>query len=342
MSTDNNRIRPRTIDIHCHLHTEAAEALVNETVPAEKRPRHRDTNAFTAEVTKTMNQKVYPQLTSVEQRLIDMDATGIDVQVLATTTNQYYYWTDPELGQATSRIINDHIAAIVSRVPNRFVGLATLPMQSPDFAVEELERAVKQLGLRGMVVGSNIAGEDISGQRFRKVFAKAEELDVVIFLHPFNFAGGPRMSDHHLVNIIGNPLESTIAIAHLIFDGVLEEFPNLKICIAHGGGFLPAYLGRADHAHAVRPDCRTVIERAPSHYLKRLYFDTLVFTHHQLEYLVAQFGAEHILLGTDYPYDMRDEDPVGFVQGSPNLSAEDKAAVSGGNAAFLLKLLPRR
>jgi aminocarboxymuconate-semialdehyde decarboxylase len=183
-----------------------------------------------------------------------------------------------------------------------------------------------------------VAGEDLSGERFRKIFARIEELGMLIFMHPTGFPEARRFADHYLVNVIGNPLDSTVAVHHLIFGGVLHAHPNLKLVIAHGGGYLPAYSGRIDHAAAARPDCCEQIHRMPTEYLKRLYFDTIVFTHHQLEYLVDQYGADHVLMGTDYPADMGEIDPIGFVEGAAGLDDGERRAILGRNAARLLNI----
>ncbi|MBI3513814.1 MAG: amidohydrolase family protein, partial [Proteobacteria bacterium] len=165
-----------------------------------------------------------------------------------------------------------------------------------------------------------------------------QELDVVIFMHPGGFTQGQRLSDHYFINVIGNPLDSTVAVSHLIFGGVLDAYPKLKIVVAHGGGYLPAYSGRMDHAHGARSDCRRCIAKKPTSYLKKLYFDTIVFTDDQLEYLVRRWGSDHVLLGTDYPYDMGMYDPVAFVDGARKLTREERTRIVGANAARLLKI----
>jgi aminocarboxymuconate-semialdehyde decarboxylase len=218
-----------------------------------------------------------------------------------------------------------------------------VPFQAPDLAVAELDRIHKSLGFRGIEIATNVAGEDFSAERFRKIFARIEELGLLVFMHPTGFPEARRFADHYLVNVIGNPLDSTVAVHHLIFGGVLHDHPNLKLVIAHGGGFLPAYSGRIDHAAAARPDACEMINRMPTTYLKRLYFDTIVFTHHQLEYLVEQYGADHVMMGTDYPADMGEIDPIGFVEGARRLDDNERRAILGGNAARLLNLeIPRR
>jgi aminocarboxymuconate-semialdehyde decarboxylase len=329
------------IDIHCHILTPAATELVAHAALVHDEPQARFSNEETRAVNRAQAETVRPQLTSVERRLADMDKMGVDIQAISPAPPQYYYWTPPEVGRAVTRLINDNIAATVARHPDRLAGLGTVPMQAPEFAVTELERLVKKLGLRGVELCTNVAGAELSEEQFRPVFAKAEELGILVFLHPSGFTEGRRLSRHYFSNVIGNPLDSTVAVSHLIFGGVLDAYPRLKICVAHGGGFLPAYAGRMDHAHGARSDCRLCIRRKPSSYLKKMYFDTIVFEPGQLEYLVETYGSGHILMGTDYPFDMGMYKPVPFV-GNARLTAADKAAILGGNAARLLKLKQKR
>ena len=329
------------VDLHCHVFVPEAAQLVGDAFEMEMDDLFKFANQATRDVNAKQAVTINEQLISVERRIADMDAMGVDVQAISPAPLQYYYGLDPELGRDAARAINDRIATIAEQHSDRIVGLANVPMQSPEFAVAELERAVKELGLRGAEISTNVAGADLSEQRFRKFFAKAEELDVVIFLHPSGFSDGRRLMDHYFTNVIGNPLDSTIAVSHLIFGGVLDAYPKLKICVAHGGGYLAAYSGRIDHAHGAREDCRRCIQHPPTSYLKRLYFDTVVFTEHQLEYLVRLYGSDHIVLGTDYPYDMGMYDPVGFVEAAAELTDADKDAIVGGNAARLLGISAR-
>jgi aminocarboxymuconate-semialdehyde decarboxylase len=327
-----------TVDIHCHVHNPEADEMVKDVFTIERDATMRFANERTREVQRQQAERTHSQLTSVEKRLADMDTMGIEIQAISPAPVQMYYWTEPDLGLATARVVNDNIAGIVGRHPDRFAGMGTVPLQAPDLAITELERLVNSLGMRGVEISSNVAGEDLSAERFRKFFARVEELGVVLFMHPSGFTDGRRFADHYFSNVIGIPLESTIAVHHLIFGGVLDKFPGLKLVIAHGGGYLPAYSGRIDHAAAARPDTCEHINEDPTTYLKRLYFDTMVFTHHQLEYLVRQYGPDHVLMGTDYPYDMGEIDPIGFIEGSSKLSAEDRRAIFGGNAARLLAI----
>jgi aminocarboxymuconate-semialdehyde decarboxylase len=303
------------------------------------RPELEPALGFNSEASKAVNHdqqaQIAPQLTTVVQKLADMDRLGIDMQVLSPAPPQYYYWADAELARTSSRLINERIAETVAAHPDRFAGLGTLPMQAPELAVAELRRCVSELGLKGIEISTNVAGAELSEERFRPVFAAAEELGVVVFLHPMGFTHGERLAAYYLNNVIGNPLESTIAVSHLIFGGVLDDHPALKICVAHGGGYLASYSGRMDHAFRHRADCQCCRE-LPSSYLKRMYFDTVVFDADQLRYLVKKFGADRIMLGSDYPFDMGDADPVTFLAGTEGLADDELALILGGNAAALL------
>jgi aminocarboxymuconate-semialdehyde decarboxylase len=276
------------------------------------------------------------QSTSPEQRIADMDLMGIDIQAISPAPRQTYYGADAELGRDVSRVINDHLAEICGRHPDRFVGLGTIPLQAPEFAIAELERLHNSLGFRGIEIMTHVAGEDLSAERFHPIFQRCEELGTLIFIHSDGFTEARRFHDHYFANVVGNPLDTTVAVHHLIFGGVLEDHPGLKIVVAHGGGYLPAYSGRIDHAASARQDCCEHLKEMPTTYLKRLYFDALVYTHHQLHYLVEEYGADHILMGTDYPADMGETDPIGFVEGANRLDDAARRAILGENAARLL------
>ena len=326
-----------TIDIHCHLLTEKAEEMVQSAgLSMDWQPRHKFANELTRETNREQARRTRVQFTSIEKRLADMDLMGIDIQAITPSPAQTFYSVPADLGIETARVINDNIADICGRHPDRFVGLGTVPFQAPELAVAELERLHKSLGLRGIEIATNVAGADLSEDRFRPIFRRAEELGLTLFMHPTGFPEASRFRDHYLTNIIGNPLDTTVAVHHLIFGGVLQDCPNLKLVLSHGGGFLPAYPGRIDHAASARPDTCTCLRHMPTTYLKRLYFDTIVYTHHQLEYLVDEYGADHVLMGTDYPADMGEVDPIGFIDSAAGLSEPEKAAILGRNAARLL------
>jgi aminocarboxymuconate-semialdehyde decarboxylase len=332
--------KTKRIDIHCHYHNPDIDPLLKDFNLAEKEPNIKFANPMTREINRNQNKERADKLSSIEVRLKDMDKMGIDIQAVSPAPHQTLYWTDIELGLKTARMVNDRIAEIAGKWPDRFVGLGTVPLQNADMAVTELERCVKQLGFRGIEINTNVAGLNLTDERLKldKVFAKVQELDVIIFLHPLGFSQGDRFMNHYFNNVIGNPLDTTTAIAHLIFDGVLERYPKLKIVAPHAGGFLPFYHGRIDHAHRARADCHTVIEKKPTSYLKKIYFDTITHDRGMLKTLVDTYGADHVLLGTDYPYDMGMDDPVGFIDGTPKLTHADKAQIMGGNAARLLKI----
>jgi len=314
--------------------------MVKGVYRPENEPAARFTNELSRATNKKQMENVFACLTSVEQRLADMDKMGVDVQAISCSPFQFMYALDPELGQKTARAINENLAAIVTKHPDRFVALANVPLQAPDAAAEELDYCVRRLGFRGVEIGTNVAGKEIS--RGRDAFwAKVQELDVMVFMHPNGFTGGERLADHYFINTIGNPLDSTVAIGHLVFDGILEKFPKLKIVSAHGGGYVSHYPARMDHAWGARVDPRTVLKRKPRQSLAKLYFDTIVFDREQLRHLVNLWGADHIVVGTDYPYDMGWYDPRGFVDGAAFLKDADKAKILGLNAAKLLKITRR-
>jgi aminocarboxymuconate-semialdehyde decarboxylase len=336
----DRRGRSLRIDIHCHYLNQAAAAKVAHLNPAQYEPSVTFANALTREVNVKQIRDRLPKLSTIETRLKDMDRMGIDMQAVSPAPNQCYYWTEPELGLELSRMVNDRLAEIVATWPERFVALGTVPLQRVDLAVAELERCVKELGLRGVEINPSVNGMDLTDPRLKleKFFAKAQALDVVIFMHPIGFTQGERLVDHYFNNVIGNPMETTIAASHLIFDGVMQRHPKLKIVLPHAGGYLAHYWARMDHAHRARPDCRTVIKRPPSSYLAKMYFDTITFDPGMLRHMIDRFGPEHVLLGTDYPYDMGVEDPLGLIRSVRGLKRADREIIEGGNAARLLKI----
>jgi aminocarboxymuconate-semialdehyde decarboxylase len=327
-----------TLDIHCHVRSDRAGKLVEGHEEVSRWYLETQANPRSQKVNSDNGVRTRVQGASPEQRIADMDLMGIDIQAISPAPRQTYYGADADLGLEVSRIQNDEIAEICGKHPDRFVGLGTIPFQAPDLAVAELERIHRSLGFRGIEIMTHVAGEDLSEPKFRKIFARCEELGIVIFMHPDGFTEAGRFKDHYLANVIGNPLDSTVAVHHLIFGGVLQDHPNLKIVVAHGGGYLPSYSGRIDHAAAARPDTCECIRHMPTTYLKRLYFDSLVYTHHQLQYLVETYGADHILVGTDYPADMGETDPIGFIEAAPGLDDTERAAILGRNAARLLNM----
>jgi aminocarboxymuconate-semialdehyde decarboxylase len=328
------------IDIHCHYLNQAVAAKVAHLNPAQYEPSVEFANALTREVNVRQMRDRSAKLSTIEQRLADMDRMGIDIQAVSPAPNQTYYWTEPELGVELSRMVNDRLAEIVGKWPERFVALGTVPLQHVDLAIAELERCVKQLGLRGVEINPSVNGMDLTDARLNleKFFAKVQALDVIVFMHPIGFTHGQRLTDHYFNNVIGNPMETTIAASHLIFDGVLQRNPKLKIVLPHAGGYLAHYWARMDHAYRARPDCRTVIKRAPSSYLEKMFFDSITFDAQMLRHMVDRYGPDHVLLGTDYPYDMGEADPLGLIGSVPRLARAERNMIEGGNAARLLKI----
>jgi len=323
----------KIIDIHAHLAIPAAEAMLRPY--AAQAPAMGFSSADSDAVNRELFARIGRKLSSLDERLVEMDATGIDIQALSPLPGQTIYAAPTDVGREAARTINDGIAAAVARRPDRFVGMGVIPLQSPELATAEMKRCTRELGLRGIEISSHVNGRELSDPEFRPVFAAAEEMGVLIFLHPLGFTHGERLRDHYLNNLLGNPIDSTIAVAHLIFDGVLEQLPGLKVCVAHGGGYAATYWGRLDHAWRVRPDCRRHISGPPSQYLRRLYFDTLVFDQAQLRFLIETYGADHLCLGTDYPFDMSEPDPIGF---HAQVSESDQDKILGATAARLLGL----
>jgi aminocarboxymuconate-semialdehyde decarboxylase len=332
--------RSLKIDLHCHYANPDAAAKVADRNPQQYDYAWKFANELTRETNVKQMRDRAPKLSSIEVRLKDMDRMGIDIQAVSPAPHQTYYWTDPGEGQELARMVNERLAEIVAKWPDRFVALGTVPLQDASLAVSELTYCVKTLGLRGVEINPSVRGMDLTDSRLslEKFFAKAQELDVVVFMHPIGYTQGERLLDHYFSNVIGNPLETTVAASHLIFDGVMERHPRLKIVLPHAGGYLAHYWARMDHAYKARPDTHGQMKRKPSNYLERFYFDTITFDQGMLAHLIARFGADHVLLGTDYPYDMGMERPVEFIEGVNSLSKAEAAAIEGGNAARLLKI----
>jgi aminocarboxymuconate-semialdehyde decarboxylase len=273
----------------------------------------------------------------VEQRLKEMDAMAIDMEILSI--NPFWYGKDRDTAAAIVKVNNEKLAELCASRPDRFGAFASLALQFPDLAVEQLETAVKKQGLRGAAIGGSVMGVEFSDPKFHPVWAKAEELGAVLFIHP---QSTPELAKRFkgngwLSNTIGNPLDTTIALQHLIFEGTLDRFPGLKILAAHGGGYLGSYAPRSDHACFVSPqNCNPdiTLKKKPTEYLNQLYFDALVFTPEGLRHLVAQVGASQIMLGTDHPIPW-EEHPVDMVLATTTLTDKQKAAILGGNAAHL-------
>jgi aminocarboxymuconate-semialdehyde decarboxylase len=331
-------VRPQsiTIDVHSHVGIPAAA----EFVKPHLQPTAAPLMAFADAATRALNQKQEADIAArsdLDRRLADLDAMGLDVQIVKPPPPQCYYAVPRDIAVEAARIVNDGIAEFVGRKPDRLKGFGTVPMPDGNAAANELERCVTKLGFKGVQVLTNVNGKELSDPAFAPFWAKAEELGALIVIHPNGFTEASRLSRFYFNNVIGNPLETTIALHYLIFDGVLERHPNLKILAVHGGGYLASYCGRIDHAWGARSDCQANLPHPPTTYLRKIYFDTVVFTPHQLQDLVRLYGADRILMGTDYPFDMADYDPIGHVANA-GLDGETVAAICGGNVKRVLGL----
>jgi aminocarboxymuconate-semialdehyde decarboxylase len=279
-----------------------------------------------------------PQIYSIERRLKDMATQWVDMQVLSVPPFLFFYATGPAQCLELCQKINNGFAETVQNYPDRFVALANLPMQEPEMAARELERSVRELGLRGAEICSNINGKNLDDKSFVPFYAKLQQLDVPVFIHPSNVLGADRLRPYHLQNLIGNPSDTAVAAASLIFGGVLKEFPRLKFYLAHGGGSCPYLRGRWEHGWQVRPEARANIDRPPSDYFRLLCFDSLVHSVPALNFLVETVGPARVMMGTDYPFDMGDRDPVKTVASLPHLSDDQKEMIFGANAVALFKI----
>lgn len=271
----------------------------------------------------------------LDKRLKLMDAQGVGMHALSLT-QPMVYWADDDLGVQLSMAYNDAISAAHQAHPHRFIGFACLPMQNPRLALEELERAAKLPGIKGVYLATGIRDRELSDRSFFPVYARCEALGLPIFLHPM-MINNERMKQFYLVNICGNPFETALAACHLIFGGVLDAFPKLEISLPHAGGALPILRGRMDRGFVIRAECKH-LPRPPSEYLKRFTYDTISYNEDILEYLIKLVGIDRIMMGSDYCFDIAYEEPAKFVEGVKSLNGEQKQQILWNNAAKLLKL----
>jgi len=283
--------------------------------------------------------EVESNLWDPEIRGNECDNYGIDIQVLSTVPVMFSYWAKPEHGLDLSKLLNDHIASIVADQPRRFIGLGTLPMQEPSLAVSELERCVKELGLVGVQIGTNINGMNLSDDSLFEVFESAESLNAAIFIHPWYMMGEKDMIQYWLPWLVGMPAEISRAICSMIFGGIFERLPNLRVAFAHGGGAFPATIGRIDHGFSVRPDlCAVDNDKLPSTYLGKFWVDSLLHDRTALSYIISKIGMEKIALGTDYPFPLGELEPGSLIDEMEDLSADNKDMLYCRNALNWLGL----
>ncbi len=321
-----NGKRVRTVDIHAHCAVPEALALMGHELAGPGLRTDLD------------------MATEVDLRIKSMDEQGIDIEALSINPN-WYRVDDRDLAGKIIELQNQTLAEACAKNADRFVAFASVALQFPDLAAQQLEDGVKKYGLRGVAIGGNVAGEEISDPAFNPFWAKVEELGVLAFIHPQGDGAPAQLGSRfkgngYLSNVIGNPLETTIALSHLIFEGTLDRYPGLKICAAHAGGFMPSYAGRFDRGGPVRPDLSPggphgAIKKRPSEYLKQMYYDTMVFRPEGVRHLAAEVGASQLMVGTDYPYPWTTT-AIDLILETPGLTDAEKIAILGGTAAGLL------
>jgi aminocarboxymuconate-semialdehyde decarboxylase len=283
---------------------------------------------------------VYPlfdEFRQTEAKLDAMDRKGIDISVISPAPPMFYYWADADLALEVAGLVNDGLADMVAEKPDRLRGMATVPMQHPDAAVAELERVVREFGFKAVEIGTSIEGAQLAEERFRPLLRRASELGVFVFAHPYYVGAKSGLENYYLTNLIGNPLDTTVMLANLMFSGRLDELPDLKIVLAHGGGFTPYQIGRLVHGHAVRSETNGVSKTSPKDLLKRIYFDSLVFEPQALRYLIDLVGADHVCIGTDAPFDMADNHPEATINAVPGITSAERQCVCCGTALKLLR-----
>lgn len=323
-----------TIDIHCHLATPAAAELQ----ALHKRPEYEPYDYFMGEDSRAQNRVMYPTIVEALRnpaaRIEYMDAMGVEVQGLATFVSEYAYWAPTQVGVESSRIQNDNIAQAVADYPDRFRAYgATVPLQDTDAAIAEMDRAVEELGFKGLQIGGTVDGHNLDEPRFRPFWQAVAAKGIPVIIHPNGYPESHRFGDYFMTNCIGNPLETMVAANRMIFSGLFEELPDLQVVLLHGGGYLPFYTSRADHTWKVRPETRVHIpDHPPSYYMRRLLYDTMVFDPLYLRHLVEIVGADRVMAGTDFPFDMGETDPLGLIDRVEGLSDADRQAMKGGNA----------
>jgi aminocarboxymuconate-semialdehyde decarboxylase len=328
----------RTIDIHAHmLPEETIRRLGKESPRVGPKLIEQPDGTTIMEIAGKVVQRPMPrECWDLDLRLADMDKHGVDMQAVCATVHTFFYDAEPALGLTCAALQNDEIAAVVKRRPERFVALATLPLQDPPRAADELTRAMRVLGLRGAQIGSNVNGRNLDDPALEPVWAVANELRAFVLVHPHgDILPGDRLKSYYMRNFVGLPFETTMAGAALVFGGVIERYPDINFCLCHGGGFVPYQAGRFLHAFDVRAEPKARLQGSPEASLARLYYDTIVHSPRALEFLIAAAGPEQVLLGSDYPFDMGELDCVARVDALA-IARTDRDAVLGRRANELL------
>jgi len=316
---------PSAIDVHAHT---ISPRLVELTAGHQGPP-----NAHNEHLMRTRYRTAFE---SLDARLETMARQGIDMQVVSHQPN-FGYWADRVVAEQIVDAANTHIAQLCATRPDKFVGLGLVALQFPELAARQLEDAMRSMGMRGVEIGTRLEDAELDAEPLETFWAAAEQLGALIFIHPAGTTLGQRVARYYLSNLLGNPLDTTIALSHLIFGGVLERHPRLKIVAAHGGAYLASYISRSDHGYQVRPEAQT-IPHPPSHYLRRIFVDALVFTPENLAHVIGQVGVSQVVLGTDYPFDMGEDDPLSVLAAVDGLPEDDRLRIKSGTASRLLGL----
>ncbi|MEM8854139.1 MAG: amidohydrolase family protein [Pseudomonadota bacterium] len=326
------------IDIHTHTFCPEVVGKVAGTIGPDSVPYQRDMSPESRAREDEVKPDLAVKFNNLDRRRADMAAAGIDFQAVATAPGLQHYWAAPALLAEISRMQNDHVAALVAQSPDTMAAIGTLPLTDTDASVEEIARA-KSLGIRAFQIDSRCLERELSHPSLDPIYGALERHGLGLMIHPLGFSHGQRLSPYFMINSIAQPLEEVIAFQHLIFGGVMDRHPDLRVYIAHGGGYAPFYIGRLDHAWKARPEVNRLLPAAPSTYLPRFYYDTCVFRPDHIETLVGLVGADRVMLGSDYPFDMSDPDPVGTLDAT-SLSAADKDLIKSTVARRFLELEP--
>lgn len=326
------------IDLHCHWESRPIMERMRLEADRLGKISLNIGSDLTREVNRRQMAEVLPMMESVERRVADMERMGVEIQALAHFPPQMYYWASLEVAEGVFRELNEGLADVVAAAPGRLIGMGNVPLQDTSLAIRELRYCLDDLRFRGIQIATRVEEEELSAPRLEPFWSEVEASGAVVVIHSNGHDNVARLGHHYMINVFGHPMEATLAAGHLIFGGVMERHPDLKIVLVHGGGYLPAYAARMDHAYHAREDVREGLPHPPSEYLKRFYLDTMVFAEDQLRFLVEKYGADKVVVGTDYPYDMGESDPVGLVRRTLAGAEAEIAAITRRNAARLLGL----
>lgn len=321
----HNHVIPRRIVEQIELHPETFAARLEGDAPA-RRVVHEQGYRY----------PLFDEFHDPAAKLESMDRRGIDVALISPAPPMFYYWAGLELASRVARLVNDGVAEMAAHEPRRLRGMGTVPLQHPDAAIAEMERVVREHGFKAVEIGTSVEGAQLAEPRFRPILRRAQELGIFLFAHPYYVGSKSGLESYYLTNLVGNPLDTTVMLAHLMYSGALDELSELRICLAHGGGFAPYQIGRLVRGHAVRAETRAHSTTSPKDLLRRLYFDSLVFEPQALRYLIDLVGADHVCVGTDAPFDMGDTQPASTLAAVPGLTRGEHHALCCGTALQLL------